>query len=70
MDQGLRLWRARRRHDRIDAVMSSIGTTWILEYWRNDRLMVTRRYDREAKARSEAEARLAELLRVGWIDHW
>ena len=70
MDQELRLWRARRRHDRIDAVLRCIGTTWVLEYWRNDRHMVTRRYETEMKARAEAQARLEELQRAGWVDHW
>ena len=42
----------------------------MLEYWRNDRPLVTRRYETEMKARGEAEARLKELQRAGWIDHW
>jgi hypothetical protein len=70
MDRGLRLWRARRRHDRIDAELRPAGSDWILEYWRNDRPLVTRRYETETKARAEAEARLEELQRAGWIDHW
>ena len=70
MDQGLRLWRARRQHDHIDAVLQSIGTITVLEYWRNDRLMVTRRYTAEDTARADAAAKLQELQRAGWIDHW
>jgi len=70
MDRGLRLWRARRRHDRIDAELRLSGSAWVLEYWRNDRLMVTRRYETETKARAEAEVQLKDLQRVGWIDHW
>lgn len=70
MDQGLRLWRARRRHDRIDAVLKPIGTITVLEYWRNDRLMVARRYTTEDMARADASAKLQELQRAGWIDHW
>jgi hypothetical protein len=70
MDRGLRLWRARRRHDRIDAELRLAGSSWVLEYWRNDRPMVTRRYETEEKARAEAEAQLKELQRAGWIDHW
>jgi len=53
MEQGLRLWRARRRHDRIDVVLRSIGTTWVLEYIRNDRPMFMRRYETEMKARAD-----------------
>jgi len=70
MEQGLRLWRARRRHDRIDVVLRSIGTTWVLEYIRNDRPMFMRRYETEMKARADAAERLKELQRAGWIDHW
>jgi hypothetical protein len=42
----------------------------VLEYWRNDRLLLASRFSREAPARADAETRLRELLRAGWIDHW
>lgn len=67
---GLRIWRARRRYDRIDAVLSRAANTWELRFFRNDRLMLTRRYEREAAARKEAQARLGELSRAGWVEHW
>jgi hypothetical protein len=70
MREGLRLWRARRRHDRIDAVLKRAGSRWVLEFLRNGRSMLTRRYAHERDARADAAARLAELLRAGWVDHW
>jgi hypothetical protein len=70
MNRTLRIWRVRRRHDHIDAVLQSLGSTWALEYSRNDRTMVTRRYDTEIDARAEAKTRLEELQRAGWIEHW
>ena len=70
MDPGLRLWRARRQRDRIDAVLSRAGSRWVLEYFRNERSLVVHRYRRESTARADATARLQELLRAGWIDHW
>ena len=70
MDTGFRLWRARRRHDRIDAVLRRDRPGWVLEFLRNDRVMVTRRYPRKPAARADARARLGELLRAGWTDHW
>jgi hypothetical protein len=70
MGNGLRLWRARRRHDHIDAVLRRSDNAWVLEFSRNDRLMVTRRFARQASARAEARTRLNELMRAGWIDHW
>jgi hypothetical protein len=70
MNRTLRFWRVRRRHDHIDAVLRSVGSTWTLEYSRNDRTLVTRRYDTEINARVEARARLEELQRAGWIEHW
>ena len=70
MTEGLRLWRARRRHDRIDAVLKRAGSRWVLEFLRNDRSMLTRPYTHETAARADAATRLAELLRAGWVDHW
>ena len=70
MDQGLRLWRARRRHDRIDALLQKSARGWTLELRRNDRLMFGERYETDREARAEAAARLKELLRAGWVDHW
>jgi hypothetical protein len=66
----LRLWRARRRHDRIDAVLSKSASGWQLDFVRNERVIYSRRYDAEQPARDDAGVRLRELMRAGWIDHW
>jgi len=69
-DLAARLWRARRRHDHVDAVLNHDGTSWRLQFLRNDRMLITMSYpDREA-ARSEAKRRLKELQRAGWTVHW
>ncbi|HXW07305.1 MAG TPA: hypothetical protein VD833_18865 [Vicinamibacterales bacterium] len=67
---GDRLWRARRRHDRIDAVLGQRGRYWLLRFFRNGRLLLSRRHETEALARAEAGARLKELQRAGWNTHW
>ena len=66
----MRLWRARKRHDRIDALLERTGSRWVLQFIRNDHVLLTRRYAREAPARAEAAERLKELQRAGWVDHW
>jgi hypothetical protein len=65
-----RLWRLRRRHDHIDAVLRRRGSHWELQFLRNDRVLVTRYYARRDVAYTEASARLAELQRAGWSTHW
>ena len=66
----LRLWRARRRHDRIDAVLRRAGSAWELRFVRNDRLLVARRFGSERLARADAASRLRDLERAGWVSHW
>ena len=66
----LRLWRARRRHAHIDAVLRQRADGWELSYSRDDRPLMLRRFDTEEDARRDATARFAELQRAGWIDHW
>ena len=65
-----RLWRLRRRHDHIDAVLRKRGAQWELRFLRNDRLILTRRYERRDLADAEAGARLRDLQRAGWNTHW
>jgi hypothetical protein len=65
-----RLWRARRRHDHIDAVLRQEGTTWQLRFFRNDRLFLTWPYLDRTTAVAEAHRRLRELQRAGWTAHW
>lgn len=70
VDAGLRLWRARKRHDCIDAVLHDAGPECILQFFRNRRLILERRHDSAELARAEADARLRELQRAGWTSHW
>jgi len=69
-DVDVRLWRARRRHDHIDAVLRRDGRAWLLLFLHNDRPMLGWRYPDDASARAEAAARLAALQRAGWNVHW
>ena len=66
----LRLWRARRRHHHIDAVLGTDAGGWAVEYLRDDRPLVTRDFSSEASARDDAAGRLKELQRAGWVVHW
>jgi hypothetical protein len=65
-----RLWRVRRRHDRIDALLRSRGSQWDLRFLRNDRILLTRRHERRESACAEADGRLRDLQRAGWNTHW
>ena len=69
-DSTRRLWRARRRHDAIDAILSPVGTRYDLTFVRNGRVLVTWSFDLADEAVSEADAKLRSLQRVGWVDHW
>jgi len=66
----LRLWRARRRHAHIDALLRESNGRWEASYSRDDRPLLIRQFDTEADARADAAARFRELQRAGWIDHW
>ncbi|HEX5069533.1 MAG TPA: hypothetical protein VFV78_04890 [Vicinamibacterales bacterium] len=70
MDTRVRLWRARRRHVHIDAMLERGPRSCVLVFLRNDRHLAALEYPNERSARSAARARLRELERVGWIDHW
>ena len=66
----IRLWRVRRRHDHIDATLRAARKTWTLQFFRNDRLLLTWRFASESDARDEATSRRRELERAGWVSHW
>ena len=66
----LRLWRARRRHHHIDAVLGTRTAGWAVEYLRDDRPLVTHDFSSEESARNDAAGRLKELQRAGWVVHW
>ena len=65
-----RLWRVRRRHDHIDAELREDSSGWQLEFLRNDRLLVRWQFGDPSEARLEADRRLKELQRAGWVLHW
>lgn len=65
-----RIWRVRRRHAHIDALLRPLGTTWELRFTRNDRVLVTQEFPERDAARAVADARLRELQRAGWNIHW
>jgi hypothetical protein len=65
-----RLWRVRRRHDRIDARLQPVRAGWELAFLRNDRLLLTRQHHTREAALAEADAKLRELQRAGWNTHW
>jgi hypothetical protein len=66
----IRLWRARRRHDHLDAVVAATAGRWVLQFLLNDRLIVSWPFDTKDGATEEADARLRELQRAGWNTHW
>ncbi len=70
IDQFERLWRVRHRHDHIDAVLRSREFHWDLRFIRNERVLLTRRYERRDAACADADHRLRELQRAGWNTHW
>ena len=65
-----RLWRARKRHDAIDALLRVDPDGAELEYRFNARTLLRRRYESADLARDGADARLRELQRAGWNVHW
>ena len=65
-----RLWRARKRHDHLDAILSPGHSGWELRYVLNRQLLLRRSYTSEAEARMAADATLRELQLVGWTIHW
>jgi hypothetical protein len=65
-----RVWRARRRHDHIDAEIVEAGEGWTLRFIHNDRPMIEWRLPTRDAAVDEASARLQQLQRAGWVTHW
>ena len=65
-----RLWRARRRHHHLDAILQRADAGWTLTFlYDNERLMAWSFDTREAGV-AEADRRLRDLLRAGWNLHW
>lgn len=69
-DPARRLWRARRRHDAIDAVLIARPSGCELRYVRNGRVLVAWPFESADEAAREAETRLDALQRAGWTSHW
>lgn len=65
-----RLWRARRRHAHIDAMLRQRADGLEVSYSRDDRPLMSRLFETEEEARADAITRFRELQRAGWIDHW
>jgi len=65
-----RLWRLRRRHAHIDALLRPRDGAWDLRFTRNERVLLTQEFPDRESACAAAEARLRELQRAGWTTHW
>lgn len=65
-----RLWRVRKRHDHVDALLRATAKGWRLQFARNDRALIVWEFPTEREARDEADRKLRELQRVGWNLHW
>ena len=66
----VRLWRARRRHNHLDATLLRRRGAWMVAYSRDGRALVAREFADEGSAREDAAGRLRELQRAGWVVHW
>lgn len=64
------LWRARRRHAHVDAVLAETPEAWTVQYLRNDKPLVTMEFTDERTARHHARTKLRELQLAGWMEHW
>ena len=66
----MRLWRARKRHDAIDASLEvrddDVRVTLLL----NKRRLWRAEFETEDAAKAAAEAKLKDLQRAGWNVHW
>jgi hypothetical protein len=69
-ESGERLWRARRRHHHVDAVVRAQTSGYELLFFHDDRLIVTWPFGDRDTAVAEAGSRLRDLQRAGWNVHW
>jgi hypothetical protein len=66
-----RLWRARRLHHHIDALLvDGQADGWELVFLHDDRPLMAWPFASRELATAEADRRLAELFRAGWNVHW
>ena len=65
-----RIWRLRKLHQSIDAVLINVGELVELHFLLNGELMYARRELARLSALQEAAEKRAELEREGWMPHW
>lgn len=65
-----RLWRVRRRGEWIDATLGQSRDKWRVTFTHKGRLLADWEYDTRSRALEAARARLRELERAGWTEHW
>jgi hypothetical protein len=65
-----RVWRVRRRHDSIEAYLRPSTSDWLLQFSRNGRAIFSQTFSTREEAERVADARLQELCRAGWNEHW
>jgi len=66
-----RVWRLRKRHQHIDAVISRGGDRRVLlEFVVNGRHVPAGRWATRAQAIAAATERRHDLERAGWSTHW
>jgi len=66
----MRLWRARKRHDAIDARLEVRADDVRVTLLLNQRRLWRAEFETEDAARAAADARLKDLQRAGWNVHW
>jgi hypothetical protein len=68
---GERLWRLRKMHDQIDAVLRDHGHEGVeIEFFYNGERLYGRRWAARQPGVSDAAGKRAELERGGWSSHW
>lgn len=65
-----RLWRVRRRGEWIDATLGRVRDKWQVTFTRKGRQLADCEFDTRTQALDAAQARLRELERAGWTEHW
>ena len=66
----MRLWRARKRHDAIDAMLDVRGADVRVTLLFNKRRLWRAEFLTEDDAKAAAETKLKDLQRAGWNVHW
>ena len=64
-----RLWRVRKLHRHIDAEMRGENPLELRLIY-NDRVIYFRQWTTVGEAEADAAAKLADLQRAGWTEHW